>query len=367
LKTKHFLYNQDSTYFTSDKKADLIITSPPYPMIEMWDSMFTKANFEVGQYLKQKREIRAWRAMHDVLEKVWRTCDEFLVEGGFICINIGNAFRTLKHFRVYPNTYRVIQYFNSGLEYQMLPSIYWHKQTNAPTKFMGSGMLPKGAYVKDEFEHILIFRKPIDNPDYNKDIRRESAYFYDERNKWFNNIWDVIGTTQKIQLESRERSGAFPFEIPYRLINMYSQKYDTVLDPFAGLGTTTLAAMATERNSISIELMSDVFKEMVKTINDQTRTALNHWYVLKRLESQFANAMKEEYTLLNEHHNLPVKTNQETDIKIREIIGWEELSIPNLDLQQYNSLSFSTKYSDDLLFRIKDKFERTKNSLHKWM
>jgi len=54
--------------------------------------------------------------------------------------------------------------------------------------------------------------------------------------------------------EARLRSGAFPFEIAYRLICMYSVKGDTVLDPFVGTGTTILAAVAAERNGIGYEI-----------------------------------------------------------------------------------------------------------------
>ncbi|MEE9307526.1 MAG: DNA methyltransferase [Spirochaetia bacterium] len=49
----------------------------------------------------------------------------------------------------------------------------------------------------------------------------------------------------------RGRSGAFPFELAYRLINMFSVKGDLVLDPFVGSGTTILAAMCTGRNSVA--------------------------------------------------------------------------------------------------------------------
>ena len=108
----------------------------------------------------------------------------------------------------------------------------------------------------------------------------ESA-FWEERNTWFSDIWeDLKGTRQKINTINgnkdgkgkdrkggedgeggkdgkdmlRLRSGAFPFMLPYRIINMYSAYNDTVLDPFAGTGTTNLAAMACGRNSVGYEI-----------------------------------------------------------------------------------------------------------------
>ena len=52
----------------------------------------------------------------------------------------------------------------------------------------------------------------------------------------------------------RNRSAAYPFQIPYRLINMFSVQNDTVLDPFLGTGTTTLASIASKRNSIGYDI-----------------------------------------------------------------------------------------------------------------
>ena len=103
-------------------------------------------------------------------------------------------------------------------------------------------MYPGGAYVTLEHEYILILRKNgkrkfTTQPE--KQNRRESAYFWEERNIWFSDIWDLKGIRQDIQQKDiRTRSAAFPFELAYRLINMYSVFGDTILDPFLGTGTT---------------------------------------------------------------------------------------------------------------------------------
>ena len=89
-----------------------------------------------------------------------------------------------------------------------------------------------------------------------KKNRRESALFWEERNSWYSDIWtDIKGTAQKLSnATSRLRSAAFPFDLAYRLINMYSVKGDVVLDPFLGTGTTIAAAMTSARNSIGVEI-----------------------------------------------------------------------------------------------------------------
>ena len=103
--------------------------------------------------------MRAFELMHAELDKVWDECFRVLKSGGFLCINIGEATRTVgNEFRLYNNSSRIVSHC-TGLGMVNLPNILWRKQTNAPNKFMGSGMLPCGAYVTLEHEWILIFRK----------------------------------------------------------------------------------------------------------------------------------------------------------------------------------------------------------------
>jgi DNA modification methylase len=136
--------------------------------------------------------------------------------------------------------------------------ILWRKQTNAPNKFLGSGVLPAGAYVTLEHEYILIFRKGAKRQfeaGAEVDNRRRSALFWEERNRWFSDLWDFKGARQALnQAGARQRSAAFPFELAYRLIHMYSVRGDRVLDPFLGTGTTMFAAMAACRHSIGVEI-----------------------------------------------------------------------------------------------------------------
>jgi hypothetical protein len=95
------------------------------------------------------------------------------------------------------------------------------KTDHAPNKFMGSGMMPPGAYVTLEHEYVLVLRKGNKNEfktNIEKKLRRESSFFWEERNVWFSDVWmDLKGTTQNLfDNKARERSAAFPFELPYR-------------------------------------------------------------------------------------------------------------------------------------------------------
>ena len=141
------------------ESIQLIVTSPPYPMIEMWDELFSNQSSEIKKALERGDGITAFELMHKILDDSWKECYRVLENGGFICINIGDATRSMKkEFQMYSNHSRIIKCLTE-LGFQILPEILWRKQTNAPNKFMGSGMLPAGAYVTLEHEYILILRK----------------------------------------------------------------------------------------------------------------------------------------------------------------------------------------------------------------
>ncbi|MEZ4527182.1 MAG: site-specific DNA-methyltransferase [Desulfobacterales bacterium] len=324
MKTVHavcFSNAKDMSEIPSDS-IDLVVTSPPYPMIAMWDDLFGQLNPEIGECLKAGRGMQVFELMHKELDAVWTEVRRAVKSGGFICINVGNAVRTLAgNFALYPSHSRIAAWMTeAGLT--PLPEILWRKQTNAPNKFMGSGMLPAGAYVTLEHEYILIFRKGPKREfkkAEEKILRRKSAYFWEERNIWFSDIWtDIRGTCQHLSDNTvRKRSAAFPFEIPWRLIQMFSVYGDTVLDPFLGSGTTLFAAMASARNSIGYEreigfrdmlfsACDSVLSSARKRIRD--RMAAHRDFVKKRL------AEKGCMNWTSTYYNFPVMTAQEQEL-----------------------------------------------------
>ena len=337
--------NSDSIPQIKSKSINLIITSPPYPMISMWDGMFVDQDPMIDQYLKANNGYQAFLAMHSVLNKTWEECDRILTDGGYICINIGDSTRTINgNFRLYPNHSQIINFFlQKG--YDILPDIHWHKPSNAPNKYMGSGMYPAGAYVTYEHEYILIFRKigkrSFSEPE--KEIRRKSAYFWEERNVWFSDLWDVKGTAQKLgsKNEGRERSAAYPLEIPYRLVNMFSIEGDTILDPFAGLGTTNLACMLAQRNSIGIEIHNHIATLARKTLqaSPQKLNTIIEARIAKHLDFiELLPEEKREKCYRNQNHNFLVKTKQEVDMRL-DMIDQIDLDLDRI-LCTYKSAEF---------------------------
>lgn len=343
---KYFFGNSSNMQRVQDNSVDLVVTSPPYPMIEMWDDIFSSQNPSISSKIRLSPD-EAFELMHQELDKTWKECVRIIKFGGFLCINIGDATRSINgNFQLYNNHSRIIRacsYFG----FTGLPNIIWRKQTNSPNKFMGSGMLPCGAYVTLEHEWILIFRKGekrVFESTQDKLARMHSSFFWEERNIWFSDLWDIKGTKQNLQKsKSRARSAAYPLEIPYRLINMFSQKGDTVLDPFMGTGTTMQAAILLGRNSIGYDIdicMKDFIKSGIDALdldrcNNLIRRRLdNHVaFVNDRIKSG------KEVRHFNSILNVPVMTKQEEKIEFNYL--HHIASDDNLD-------SYNVEYLDKL-------------------
>lgn len=244
---KTLVYNHTSEQMPEldEGEIDLIVTSPPYPMIEMWDHL--------GTYSEQ----------HETIKQVMSECYEKLRRGGIMCINIGDATRNKSgSFRYYPNHAKVTENAEK-IGFDSLIPIFWKKPQNGPNKFMGSGMKPPNAYVTNEMEYILIFRKgPVTDPRRTDLLRKASMYSEHQRNEWFSQIWEVGGANQD------DGHAVYPFEIPYRLIRMFSLLGDTVLDPFAGSGTTLKAARALGRHSVGFETEENLMPVMDDKVSE---------------------------------------------------------------------------------------------------
>ncbi|WP_049928441.1 DNA-methyltransferase [Halopiger goleimassiliensis] len=337
METTHRVFVGDSRRLSDvdDESVELVVTSPPYPMIEMWDELFAELDPAVADALEDGDGTAAFEAMHAQLDRVWDELERVLVDGGIACINVGDATRSLDgSFRVYSNHARVLEAFEAR-GFEPLPDVLWRKPANSAAKFMGSGTLPPNAYVTLEHEYVLLFRKGDDRRSFEPgaDSRYEAAFFWEERNRWFSDVWtDVNGELQALEFDAgddlRERSAAYPLEIPYRLICMYSAYGDTVLDPFWGTGTTTLAAMCAGRHSVGYELEEAFLEAFEDRIDDvpalsrsvgRTRLARHREFVDQRRTA--GDSFEYEAT----YYDTPVVTKMERDIRLREVADVEEI------------------------------------------
>ena len=296
MHTEHkiILGNSQQMPELADGRIQLMVTSPPYPMIKMWDNLFAQADLKIAELWQkldencQEETVRQiYDAMHDYLGKVWQETYRVLVDGGIACINIGDATRSINgKFKLYPNHSRITELCEK-IGFTTLPYILWKKPTTKPTykgkgAFLGSGFLPPNAYVTLDCEFILIFRKgslrkfpPHDQTRYN------SAFTKPQRDEWFSQIWALKGTCQTTsQLE--RRTAAYPDEVADRLIKMFSIKGDTVLDPFIGSGTTVKIAMQNERNSVGYETDQNMLPIISKKIGNSKPNMASEVQIIKR-------------------------------------------------------------------------------------
>lgn len=270
--TFHLLDSRKLDEVIKENSIDLVVSSPPYPLISMWDDIFIEMDETIPPVSEWNicNAFEIFEKMHLQLDIVWTKLFKVVKESGIVIINVGDATRTFpttkgsksKQFQLFPNASRITMAMMK-IGFTCLPNIYWKKIGNKPNKFMGSGFLPVNAYVTLDCEHILIFRKGNIRKFKPKDENRKNSEFTkEERDLWFSQTWTGInGVKQMRKSESKgkkgeknERTGAFPEEIPRRLIRMYSVKGDTVLDPFCGTKTTLKVAEKLERKSIGLDI-----------------------------------------------------------------------------------------------------------------
>jgi len=224
------------------ESVHLIITSPPYWQLKDYDNI---------------RQI----GFHDTYEEyinnlnlVWKECHRILHTGCRLCINIGDQFARAVYYgryKVIPIRTEIIKFCESiGFDY--MGAIIWQKVTTCNTTggatIMGSYPYPRNGIVKIDYEFILLFKKPGPSPEINKTAKEQSILSVEEWNEYFAGHWNFPGEKQDQHL------AMFPEELPRRLIKMLSFVGETVLDPFLGSGTTSLAAEKLHRNSIGYEI-----------------------------------------------------------------------------------------------------------------
>jgi site-specific DNA-methyltransferase (adenine-specific) len=152
-----------------------------------------------------------------------------------------------------------------------LNPIIWHKIANATYEVQnGGGFLGKpyepNAIIKNDIEFILMQRKSGGYRQPTLEQRRCSMLTKKEYSEWFLQFWRITGASTK------EHPAPFPVELAYRLVRMFSFMDDTVLDPFAGSGTTLLAAMRAGRHSIGVDIEKEYLALARKRLTQEQRS-----------------------------------------------------------------------------------------------
>jgi site-specific DNA-methyltransferase (adenine-specific) len=227
------------------ESVHLVCTSPPYHSLKP----YPERDGQLGN-------IASYEHFLDELDKVWSECLRILVPGSrVVCVagNICVSRRAAGRHYVLPLP-ADLQVRARRLGFDLVNPIDWHKISNIKLeasrshRFLGKPNQPNGI-IKNDIEHILFFRKPGGYRKPTDEMKRLSYISDDDSIKWFASAWrDVPGQRR------RDHPAPYPLEVPRRLIQMFSLAGDTVVDPFAGTGTTALAALELGRHSISIEI-----------------------------------------------------------------------------------------------------------------
>ena len=267
LKSFHRLIEGDARElsFIPDESIHLVVTSPPYWILKKY-----------RENRSQLGHIEDYEEFIEELSKVWEHCYRILVPGGRLVCVVGDVCLSRRQFgrHVVVPLHADIAVTCRKIGFDNLNPIIWYKiakatyEVNNGTKFFGKPYEPN-AIIKNDIEFILMQRKPGGYRKPTIEQRRVSRISKKDYSAWFRQIWNIPGASTK------KHPAPFPLELAYRLIRMFSFCGDTVVDPFSGTGTTMLAAIKANRNSIGIEIDPDYCQMAVKRLQQEGRTFFN--------------------------------------------------------------------------------------------
>jgi len=315
----------------------LVITSPPY-----WQLKDYGTENQIGFH-------HSYESYINNLNLVWNECYRVLSSGCRLCINIGDQFARSVYYgryKVIPIREEIIKFCeNIGFDY--MGAIIWQKVTNSNTTGggiqMGSYPYPRNGILKLDYEFILIFKKLGDAVKPTKEQKELSKMTAEEWNTFFAGHWNFSGARQSNHL------AMFPEELPRRLIKMFSFVGETVLDPFAGSGTTSLASKNLDRNSVGYEINPEfipLIKEKLSSNQQDIHGTTYEFLKQNLITTDFDKEIQKHPYIFKDPHLLDKKidvkklqfgskidkdslTEREELFTVKEIINAEKIRLSN--------------------------------------
>ena len=334
FKTKHKIINGDSRIMAEleDKSVDLVITSPPY-----WQLKDYGTENQIGYNDSYEEYINN-------LNLVWKESYRVLNNGCRLCVNIGDQFARAVYYgryKVIPIRTEIIK-FCEAIGFDYMGAIIWQKKTTSNTtggaSLMGSYPTPRNGILSIDYEFILLFKKlgtPI-RP--SREIKEQSKMTKEEWKTYFDGHWNFGGARQDGHI------AVFPEELPKRLIKMFSFVGDTVLDPFLGSGTTSLAAKKLNRNSVGYEINPEFIPYIERKLEINQGDIFNSEYSFikqEKINIDFKNEIeKQPYIFKDFHHfnkkidpkklQFGSKIDQNSSVKREDYFSVKEIISPEL-------------------------------------
>ena len=321
----------------NDDSVHLVITSPPY-----WQLKDYGTDDQIGFNDSYESYINN-------LNLVWKESYRVLHNGCRLCINIGNQFARSVYYgryKVIPIRTEIIKFCETiGFDY--MGAIIWQKVTTINTTggatVMGSFPYPRNGILKLDYEFILIFKKIGIAPKVSKENKELSKMTTEEWNTYFQGHWNFGGAKQDSHI------AMFPEELPKRLIKMFSFVGDTILDPFLGSGTTSLAAKNLNRNSVGYEINSEFIPNIKDKLSvDENKIFEEHSYEFVKqgnIQVDFQKEIENQPYIFRDPHKLDKKidvkklqfgskldnngSKREEYYSVKEIISPELLKLSN--------------------------------------
>lgn len=341
-KTMHKIVIGDSRQMIGvpDNSVQLIITSPPY-----WQLKDYGVNNQIGYNDSYEGYINN-------LNLVWNECYRVLDNGCRLCVNIGDQFARSVYYgryKVIPIRTEIIK-FCEAIGFDYMGAIIWQKKTTSNTtggaSLMGSYPTPRNGILSIDYEFILIFKKLGTPKRPSKEIKELSKMTKEEWKTYFSGHWSFGGVKQNGHI------AVFPEELPKRLIKMFAFVGDTVLDPFLGSATTSLAAKNLGRNSIGYEINADFLPYIKQKLNVDKDTFNEYQIVKEKPTIDFNEEIKKFPYIFKDFHKFDKKTDpkklqfgskidKDSSTKREEYFSVKEVISPEL-----------IKLSNDLIVRL---------------
>ncbi|MBQ6280162.1 MAG: site-specific DNA-methyltransferase [Mycoplasma sp.] len=267
----------NKVFYKSSKKmteiptesVDLIVTSPPYFNIKD----YSKDGKQINKHSQQKNDdvgnISNFKKYLESLLSIWKECFRILKSNGKLCINvpllpIKKSMNSSTHNRIIYDLQSQIQ--NSILnntKFSLMDLYIWNRTNSSKKLMFGSYPYPRNFYAQNTTEFVTVYvkdGKPINNIP--KKFKEQSKLSVKEWTNLTKQIWNIPAPNRG-DAAFGEHSAIMPIELANRCIRLFSFVGDIVADPFAGSGTTLLAAKKLKRNFVGYE----IYKNYKKTID----------------------------------------------------------------------------------------------------